>query len=174
MNDLVESLAREIASLRDEVRDLRWRQKNMIRPMVASEVDNRRGLVRADAGGFQTPWMQAFHQGGAVRSFSPIAAGEILSVFAPGGDVRQAFAFQGGFSDKNAKPTDREDEQGVWYGATSLFQRPDAAGLFGPNVDLGDAGGPPVARVGDLVHVTFGSSAGLHPIVTGSSLVRSA
>ena len=74
MNDLVESLAREIASLRDEVRDLRWRQKNMIRPMVASEVDNRRGLVRADAGGFQTPWMQAFHQGGAVRSFSPIAA----------------------------------------------------------------------------------------------------
>lgn len=39
------------------------------------------------------------------------------------------------------------------------------------NVNLGGAGGKRVARIGDMVQVTSGSSAGLHPIVEGSSKV---
>lgn len=42
------------------------------------------------------------------------------------------------------------------------------------DVHLGEEGGPPVARIGDMVQVTTGSSAGLHPIVEGSSKVRAA
>lgn len=39
------------------------------------------------------------------------------------------------------------------------------------NVRLGGEGGEKVARIGDMVQVTGGSSAGLHPIVDGSSKV---
>ena len=39
-------------------------------------------------------------------------------------------------------------------------------------VDLGPDGRTPAAGVGHMVHVTFGSSAGLHPIVTGSPSVN--
>ena len=42
------------------------------------------------------------------------------------------------------------------------------------NADLGGSGGRPVARVGDKVEITGGSSAGQWPIISGSSLVKSA
>lgn len=42
----------------------------------------------------------------------------------------------------------------------------------GGNVELGGVGGPAVARVGDNVDVGSGSSAGLWPIVEGSSKVK--
>ncbi len=42
------------------------------------------------------------------------------------------------------------------------------------DVHLGEEGGPPVARLGDLVHVQQGSSSGFWPIVEGSSKVRAA
>lgn len=41
-----------------------------------------------------------------------------------------------------------------------------------PDVNLGGDGGKPVARVGDMVSVSFGSSAGMHPIVQGSGAVK--
>lgn len=44
--------------------------------------------------------------------------------------------------------------------------------VLSDDVHLGDEGGPQVARIGDMVQVTGGSSAGLHPIVQGSSKVR--
>ncbi|MCF8491350.1 MAG: phage baseplate assembly protein V [Rhodospirillum sp.] len=40
-----------------------------------------------------------------------------------------------------------------------------------PDISLGGEGGPRVARVGDMVNVQYGSSAGLHPIVEGSDKV---
>ena len=40
-----------------------------------------------------------------------------------------------------------------------------------PEIELGGEGGKQVARIGDMVNVTFGSSAGLHPIVEGSDVV---
>lgn len=42
------------------------------------------------------------------------------------------------------------------------------------NVDLGDTGGQGVARIGDLVDISAGSSAGQWPIISGSSKVKSA
>jgi len=40
------------------------------------------------------------------------------------------------------------------------------------DVDLGESGGQPVARVGDKVEITAGSSAGQWPIISGSSKVN--
>ena len=40
------------------------------------------------------------------------------------------------------------------------------------NIDLGDAGGKGVARIGDEVEITGGSSAGKWPIISGSSKVK--
>jgi len=42
------------------------------------------------------------------------------------------------------------------------------------NVDLGGSGGQGVARIGDLVDISAGSSAGQWPIISGSSKVKSA
>jgi phage baseplate assembly protein V len=42
------------------------------------------------------------------------------------------------------------------------------------NVDLGGSGGQPIARIGDKVEITGGSSAGQWPIISGSSKVKSA
>lgn len=41
------------------------------------------------------------------------------------------------------------------------------------NVDLGGSGGQPIARIGDKVEITGGSSAGQWPIISGSSKVKS-
>lgn len=40
------------------------------------------------------------------------------------------------------------------------------------SIDLAGEGGAQVARIGDMVNVASGSSAGLHPIVSGSATVR--
>ena len=42
------------------------------------------------------------------------------------------------------------------------------------NIDLGGSGGQGVARIGDKVEITGGSSAGQWPIISGSSKVKSA
>ncbi len=42
------------------------------------------------------------------------------------------------------------------------------------NVNLGGSGGQPIARIGDKVEITGGSSAGQWPIISGSSKVKSA
>ena len=42
------------------------------------------------------------------------------------------------------------------------------------NVDLGGSGGQGVARIGDKVEITGGSSAGQWPIISGSSKIKSA
>lgn len=173
MSNIDREVIRELAALRQEISDLRWRLANIIRPAPAVDVDNARGLVRGDLGsGLKTGWVQVFEHGGAVRSFSPTSEGEVLMMLAPYGDIRQSFALRGGFSGPNPKPDGPADEHGVHYGASKQFMRPDAAGLFSSRVDLGADDGPPVARVGDLVDVQIGSSKGLWPIVTGSQLVR--
>ena len=40
------------------------------------------------------------------------------------------------------------------------------------DVDLGGSGGQPVARVGDKVEITAGTSAGQWPIISGSGKVK--
>ena len=42
------------------------------------------------------------------------------------------------------------------------------------DVDLGGSGGQGVARIGDKIEITGGSSAGQWPIISGSSKVKSA
>lgn len=54
---------------------------------------------------------------------------------------------------------------------TATVNASEKAIVNAPAVALGGEGGPPVARVGDLVHVSFGSSEGMHQIVSGSSVV---
>jgi len=48
----------------------------------------------------------------------------------------------------------------------------DKAVLNANTIDLGGEGGEQVACIGDMVKVSGGSSAGLHPIVSGSKKVR--
>lgn len=56
--------------------------------------------------------------------------------------------------------------------ATQVTVEADQATFTGGGIDLGGLGGQRVARIGDMVQVTGGSSAGLHPIVEGATNVR--
>lgn len=49
---------------------------------------------------------------------------------------------------------------------------PKAVTLKAPEIGLGDGEVRPVARIGDVVEITRGSSAGRWPVVTGSSCVK--
>lgn len=61
---------------------------------------------------------------------------------------------------------------GIVVTAPKVTVDADTVEVVGGSIDLGGAGGPAVARVGDMVHVGSGSSAGMWPIVTGSGAVR--
>lgn len=169
-----------VTSLSMEVDDLRWRMSRMIGHGPVTEVDNENGFIRADIDGALTPRMQWMEPAGKSRSFTPMKKGEVITVFRPFGDGRRAFAMAGGFSGTNPKATPRGDERVNAYGGTSETMR-DAEAILSTGqrlvqanaVDLGAAGGPAVARVGDLVAVGEGSSVGLWPIVTGSGVTRS-
>lgn len=56
--------------------------------------------------------------------------------------------------------------------ADKVTANADQVTVNAPSIDLGGEGGKPVARIGDLVSVSIGSSAGLWPIVEGSGAVR--
>jgi phage baseplate assembly protein V len=53
-----------------------------------------------------------------------------------------------------------------------LLSSPTKVVVDSPDIHLGGEGGAPVARVGDRVNVSAGSSAGMWPIAEGASKVR--
>ncbi len=181
------TLDRLIAEQARRIALLEWRLANMISHGPVVEANNEEGWVRADLNGVKSPKMPVMTQAGSVRRFAPLAEREIVTVFRPNGDARRAFAMVGGFSGIYGKPTPRGDEDVADYGASRETMRTDEiltetptrterANIIEDNagaVFLGGQGGPGVARKGDLVFVSYGSSKGLHPIVTCSDVTSS-
>ncbi|WP_338606861.1 baseplate assembly protein [Pelagibacterium nitratireducens] len=146
-------------------------------------VDPSRGyrikLGEGANGPFLSPWYPHPESGGENSSWVPLSVGQVVGMVNPNGDPRQGFLIRGGFSGQN--PPIADDAEIVRFGFGPLTITAVDGGLIvdatspvtinAPTVNLGGAGGQPVARVGDIVEIGAGSSAGQWPIVTGSPVV---
>lgn len=81
----------------------------------------------------------------------------------------------GSFNEKDPPPWDDPDKRGRKYsdGAEITHNTgTNTTEATAQNVNLGPSGRTKSSGVGHMVHVTFGSSAGMHPIATGSPSVN--
>lgn len=173
-----------IADLRREIAELSRRQANVMRTGKVIEVDPARGLVRLDVGdegsALLTPMIPWPERAGSRRSWNPPSVGEVMTVFSPSGEVSErSLALHGGFTTDTPAPSADGDAAVFAVGGVTITVKGDSvvvdtpkAVINCPSVDLGGEGGKPVARIGDMVSVGSGSSAGLWPIVEGSGAVR--
>lgn len=178
------SLDQILVRMLNRIDRLERRAESMMAHGTVAQVDPAKGRVRLRLGGsddkpFLSPWIPYAQIAGALKVHTPPSVGQQMTAISPCGDLRQACALPMTFSEANASPSQSGEENVVTYGGFRLTLKGDALIVEGPkvvvdspNVQLGGEGGKPVARVGDNVHVLFGSSAGLHPIVEGSSRVN--
>lgn len=181
MNGLDRRLARmerRIADLEAENTSLRQAIRNMFRTATVGEYDaaTDRATVTDEAEGDddngvpQTPNVRVIGQAGSVKKRTTLSKGEQVLVLSPGGDFGEpSLLLPLGPNEKNTSPSDHGKEDLTTVGDTAFRLREDVAEVTSARVELGEPGGPKVARVGDFVLVKFGSSAGLHQIVTGAS-----
>ncbi|MQX36811.1 phage baseplate assembly protein V [Roseospira navarrensis] len=112
-------------------------------------------------------------------SAHPLPGSEVVLVF-PGGVSSTPIALVVG--GRAHRPTDLQrgevaiyDDKGQSVELRTdriVVRSPTRVTIECPDVHLGEEDGPRVARIGDRVQVGSGSSAGLWPIVEGSTIVR--
>ena len=180
---LPSGLAEQISELFLASTDRVRRDRNRKRVGKICEVDAEKGLVRVQLnegkGGYPpmlSPWALWDEQSmGANRSHMPPSIGQQVELFSENGDFTDAVVARSLPSDDITRPSTAADEYILSMFADTLLRTKAGQALIKSALgELGDEGGPAVARVGDMVSVTAGSSAGLWPIVTGSDLVNAA
>ncbi|MCJ9428548.1 phage baseplate assembly protein V [Kordiimonas marina] len=117
--------------MRDEISsfeniDIRRRVDNLIRFGTIAEVDLVKARCRVTMGTLTSgwlPWKTA--RAGGDRTWWPPEKDEQVMVLAPGGDLAQAFALSGLFSDASPAPDQSADLSGIFYsdGAKILYDR---------------------------------------------------
>ncbi len=170
----------ELLALRLEVEQLRTVIARMIQVGPVHEVDAGKGyrlkLGEDEDGPVLSPWYPHPETG---KTSIPLKVGQIVGAMNPTGDPRQGLLFRGGYSDAHASPNDDMDanvfeDAGVRItvaGGGLVITANGHVTVNASSVSLGGEGGKQVARIGDRVRVASGSSAGLWPIVEGSSVV---
>ncbi len=170
IEEMVARLALEVSRLNRVI-------SRQVRFGTVAKVDAEKGVARMmlsdpDSGdAFLGPWRPWAELAGATRSWRPPVAGQQMLVMAPGGDLAQSLLLPATFSNQFQAPSNKGDANRETLGQVILDMEAERYGITAPRVDLGASDGKAVARVGDMVNVTYGSSAGLHPIVEGSSKV---
>ncbi len=117
---------------------------------------------------------------GKLKTHAVPADNEQMVLRSPSGTIGSgSHADWGTYDDDTPPPSEKADETVTEYGETRTTIRDDEhrtktprAVVESDDVNLGGEDGPRVARIGDLVHVQAGSSAGHWPIVTGSEKVK--
>lgn len=146
-------------------------------------IDKDKGYRLRLGGSDEDPFLSPFYPHPETGKTSiPLKKGQIVGVVNPSGDPRQGFMIRGGYSGDHKSPNDNMDanvfdDAGVRLEVKDGILHVSANSkvvVNAPSVELGGEGGKPVARVGDMVDVKTGSSAGLWPIVQGSSVVSAA
>ena len=165
-----------IAQLVARIAELERRQANLLRRVrVVENTGDGRVRVTDGAGFDPAPVPQSALSAGNWRIDAPADAGSQGWLLSPDGDPSLAEFIPTMASDAAPSASTEPSrmrllgpggEEFIFENGTMLFRN--------SRMDLGDGGGPAVARIGDLVHVQTGSSAGHWPIVTGSSIVNAA
>ena len=107
----LEQVAEAIAAMHGRVAEVERRVANIMRPGKVMEVDHAKGLVRVKVGDLESamvPWME---RAGAIKTWSPPAVGEQVTLFSPSGEPGQGWVMTGGYSDANPQPHDQGGEQ---------------------------------------------------------------
>jgi len=178
--------------------DLGRRLANVIRIGTIFEIDFQAAKARVKIGELETdflPWANA--NSGSNNSWNPPEIDEQVIILSPSGDLSQAVILPSLYknnasdSDQNIKSITYQDGSKISFDIASGTLDLDLKGdvkikvvgnaeieaakvTLKGDVDLGGSGGQPIARIGDKVEITGGSSAGQWPIISGSSLVKSA
>jgi phage baseplate assembly protein V len=178
--------------------DLGRRLANIIRIGTIFEIDFQAAKARVKIGELETdflPWANA--NSGSNNSWNPPEIDEQVIILSPSGDLSLAvilptlYKNNASDSDQNIKSITYQDGSKISFDIASGTLDLDLKGdvkikvvgnaeieaakvTLKGDVDLGGSGGQPIARIGDKVEITGGSSAGQWPIISGSSLVKSA
>jgi hypothetical protein len=167
-----------IANLENEIIELREVIRNLFRTATVSKYDGEKDQVTAfddvegddDNGKPETPPIRVIGQSGKVKRRTTISEGEQILIISPGGNFGEtSLALPLGYNKDNPSPSNADVEDITTIGSTTMRLNEGSAALTGGKIDLGASGGPAVARLGDQVLVSDGSSAGLWPIVTAAS-----
>lgn len=175
----------EIIAQRADIEQLKTLFGRALRVGPVEVVDAERGFrIKLGAGEDGRPFLSPFYphpeSGGATSTWAPLSKGQIVGVINPGGDPRRGIIIRGGFSGSNPPPSQNLDENVVTFGGVKITIAKDGGVTIdaatkvvvnAPDIALGGEGGRKVARVGDMVNVTYGSSMGMHPIAEGSDFV---
>ncbi len=116
---------REIVELFARVGELERRYSSTIKHGTVAEVDPGKQLVRLKMGGtdaepFVGPWVPYAQIAGALKVHTPPSAGQQMTIFAPGGDFRQAVALPMTWSNSNPSPSDKGDEHVLTFGSVRI------------------------------------------------------
>ena len=168
-----------------EIAELKRRDRNRKRTGIVDEVDLEKGLARVkfedrDTGpylGPLMPWKEI--AAGDIKTHIPPTVGEQVDVVSESGDLSDGVIDMSTPSNENPRPHNGA-EAVITKGDVRIEIADNLTTVTSPSVivysqsiDLGAEGGPRVARIGDQVEITAGSSAGRWPIVTGSPVTRS-
>lgn len=178
------------------INDLGRRLANIIRIGAIFEIDFEVAKARVKIGDLETNWLPWVNSNsGNNNRWNPPEMDEQVIILSPSGELNQAVILPSLY--KNNASSNLPNIQSVTYKDGSKVSFDHDAGdltldikgnvtikvagnaeIEAPNItlkgnaDLGDSGGQPVARVGDKVEITAGSSAGQWPIISGSSKVK--
>ncbi|WP_306147240.1 MULTISPECIES: baseplate assembly protein [unclassified Roseibium] len=153
----------------------RWGPVEVVDPQKGYRVKWGEG----EDGPFLSPWFPHPESGGQTATWLPLSVGQVVMSLHPNGDARQGYMIRGGFTDQNTQPSEDLAANVMEAFGIRMTMKDGTLTIEGNlvvkgEVDLGDEGGPRVARIGDKVNVKIGSSKGLWEIVEGSELVRAA
>jgi len=178
--------------------DLGRRLANIIRIGTIFEIDFEVAKARVKIGDLETNWLPWINSNsGSNNNWNPPEMGEQVIILSPSGELNQAVILPSLYknnasdSDQNIKSITYQDGSKISFDIASGTLDLDLKGdvkikvvgnaeieaakvTLKGDVDLGGSGGQPIARIGDKVEITGGSSAGQWPIISGSSLVKSA
>jgi phage baseplate assembly protein gpV len=177
----------EIIAQRADIEQLKSLFGRSLRVGAVEVVDAEKGFrIKLGEGGdgapYLSPWYPHPESGGATKTWAPLSKGQVVGVINPNGDARQGVLIRGGFSDADPPPSQSLDENVLSFGGVTItigaggavtIDAPGRVVVNSPNIELGGEGGKPIARVGDLVEVASGSSAGKWPIIEGSDVTKS-
>jgi phage baseplate assembly protein V len=178
--------------------DLGRRLANIIRIGQIFTIDYNLAKARVRIGGLETdflPWINS--NSGANNSWNPPEIDEQVMILSPSGELNQGVILPSLY--RNNSPQNSSTIKSINFADGSKVSFDKATGnldldikgsatikvagnaqiessniTLKGNVDLGDSGGQPIARIGDQIEITSGSSAGKWPIVSGSAKVKAA
>lgn len=178
------NLPDQIADISFRIAELERRARNRRRKGTVAEVSDDGSQYRVRISGQDgkpclTGWIRPRQIAAAgVKIDVLYSKGEQVDVISESGDLADAQIDFSTYSDDNPRENANAAPLHIKIGDT-VIQASGAkteittpvAVIHSPAVHLGGEGGKPVARIGDLVHVASGSSAGMWPIVEGSATV---